>query len=187
MRTLDLIKLWLAKPAFCTLSAPCNYHAADATLTNGVGIGHCDKQLSRPLLSSDRQADQGTTSKRVVSIQTALSHPLAGHPLSADKATPSPEQTAAEIHEAIIKLLYPVDWASLQTLSRYIGLSHKSTTHHLRELEEQGKVGIGQRIVPPETRTVAWLTDSGRLSRSGDVCHLISNVENRDQEARRSP
>lgn len=162
MRTVDVIKRWLAKPAFCTQSTSGDYGTGGPDpLGRSTGTAPPDRRYLRILLFSERQGDQGRASEQVVSIRSARSHPL-----SNNEATCSHEPATTTVHEAITRLLHRVDWASLRTLSRYIGINQESITHHLRELEEQGKVGIGQRLVPPEMRTVAWLTDNGR-SRSG--------------------
>lgn len=63
---------------------------------------------------------------------------------------------------SIVELLEPVDWASVHTLARHTGLSHDAIEAHINELNRRGVVGIGERFVPPDRRTVTWITDEAR-------------------------
>lgn len=76
--------------------------------------------------------------------------------------------TDAEVDEtllqSIIELLKPVDWASVHTLARHTSVSHDTIEAHLTELERRGVVGIGKRLIPPDRRTVAWLTAAERAA-----------------------
>lgn len=60
---------------------------------------------------------------------------------------------------AVLRLLAPVDWASIQTLAGLTQLSHETVTDVLQELEQEGKVRMGTRRIEPDTRAVAWLVD----------------------------
>jgi hypothetical protein len=75
----------------------------------------------------------------------------------ADQSEESPT-AYDDIERDLLEFLRPVDWASLPTLVWLTGITYDRVMHYLRRLEHQGEVGIGQRLVPPEMRTVAWLT-----------------------------
>lgn len=62
-------------------------------------------------------------------------------------------------NEALLGLLEPVDWASVQTLAYLSQLSPETVLCTLHDLERVGKVKIGTRRVPPEVRTIAWLAN----------------------------
>lgn len=71
----------------------------------------------------------------------------------------------------ILKLLRPVEWASVQTLASLTDLSKESVLGQLRQLESEGKVPLGTKPVPPELRTVAWITPDADPKRSRFAIH----------------
>lgn len=139
MGTLHFIKQWLLGPAFSPSSNAGIYPLAscDASLADG-GAGH--HRLARPEAAHTN------------GVENAV-----------DNAVDSRERP---IHTAfidsIVELLKPVDWASVHTLARHTGVSHDAIEAHIEELQRRGVVGIGERLIPPDRRTVAWLTEQQR-------------------------
>lgn len=79
---------------------------------------------------------------------------------SAEAYVVSPEDVTNIVHT-----LEPVDWASIETIARLTHLSQAAVAFHLYHLSQQGRVQIDTRRIPPEIRTVAWLTDGERALR----------------------
>lgn len=82
------------------------------------------------------------------------------HPINPLRPRSSTEPT-----DQIIEALRPVDWVSVQAVASVSGLSKRAVSHRLAQLEHAGVVEIGQKRIPPETKTVAWLTDDERQIR----------------------
>lgn len=133
-----------------------------------MGTWHCIKQcLFGPAFSPS--SDAGSYSP--ASYQARLASGRANHRWQAnpEAADTNPDrsqerQIDMNVLESIVELLQPVDWASVHTLARHTSVSHDTIEAHLTELERRGVVGIGKRLIPPDRRTVAWLTAAERAS-----------------------
>ena len=135
MGTLHSIKQCLLGPAFSPSSDTSSYHPAS-----------CDVRLASGETGHHRHV-----------------RPEAAHTNGVENAVNSRERPIdTGVLDSIVELLKPVDWASVHTLARHTGLSHEATEAHIEELQRRGVVDIGERLVPPDRRTVAWLTERER-------------------------
>lgn len=156
MRTPDFIKRLVRMHALSALSESGNEHLGHSSseASSRITSPHQHKARDGSDAATNRQRFANNP-KNVISIDGVWPAVPHGHAsrLTADAGL---DET---LLQSIIELLKPVDWASVHTLSRHIGVSHATIQAHIAELNRRGAVGIGERLIPPDRRTVAWLTD----------------------------
>lgn len=154
MRDSNLINRWLPEPVS---PAPHRLHGA-TPLAPFLSANKVTERPARtekpPRLRLVPSLPQSCGRANAQSTQNDRRGPKTGRPT---KSLQHPAQ-ADQSERDILGCLRPVDWASVHTLARLTGVPYETVLQHLHNLESRGTVAIGQRLVQPEVRTVAWLT-----------------------------